>query len=166
MSAGETQSVEREIRIAARPDVIFAYFVDPGKMVKWKGVLAELDPRPGGIYRVNVTGREIARGEYVEIVPYQRVVFTWGWEGEGSPLPPGSSVVEVTLVPDGPETIVRLVHSRLPVVGAETYAVGWEHFLPRLAQVAAGSDPGPDPWVTAGMGESGPEPGSSQESKL
>ena len=27
---------------------------------------------------------------------------------------------------------------------------GWHHFLPRLATVAGGGDPGPDPWVTNG----------------
>jgi uncharacterized protein YndB with AHSA1/START domain len=151
MPVDSTGVVEREIRIAARPDVIFDYFVDPAKMTKWKGVWAELDPRPGGIYRVNVTGSEIARGEYLEIVPFSRIVFTWGWEGEGSPLLPGSSTVEVTLVPDGDATIVRLVHRGLPAIGFEGYAEGWQHFLPRLAQIASGGDPGPDPWVVGEM---------------
>src|SRR5258708_10425717 len=146
MPLGETRAIEREIRISARPDVIFDYFVDPVKMTKWKGVWAELDPRPGGVYRVNVTGREIARGEYVEIVPYSRIVFTWGWEGEGSPLQPGASTVEVTFVPHGDETIVRLVHSGLPVIGADEFAKGREHFVPRLPQTATGSDPQPEPW--------------------
>jgi uncharacterized protein YndB with AHSA1/START domain len=123
------------------------------KMRKWKGIWAELDPRPGGVYRVNITGREIARGEYVEVVPYSRIAFTWGWEGQGSPLEPGASLVEVTFVPDGDATIVRLVHSRLPVAGAEQFALGWEHFLPRLAQVSTGGDSGPDPWVSGGMPE-------------
>jgi uncharacterized protein YndB with AHSA1/START domain len=151
MPVDNTGIVEREVRIAARPDVIFDYFVDPAKMTKWKGVWAELDPRPGGIFRVNVTCHDIARGEYLEIVPFSRIVFTWGWEGEGSPLQPGSSTVEVTLVPDGDATIVRLVHRDLPVVGVDGYAEGWEHFLPRLAQIASGHDPGPDPWAVGEM---------------
>ena len=45
-------------------------------MVQWKGVDAALDPRPGGLYRVNVTCRETAIGEYVEVTPYSRIVFT------------------------------------------------------------------------------------------
>ena len=81
------------------PEVIFGFFTDPAKMVQWKGTEAMLDPRPGGTYRVNVTGREIARGEYLEITPYTRIVFTWGWE-EG-PITPGSTTVEVRLIPDG-----------------------------------------------------------------
>ena len=116
-------------------------------MKQWKGVEAQLDPRPGGIYRVNVTGRDIARGEYVEIVPYTKVVFTWGWEGDGAPLPPGGSTVEVTLTPEGSTTIVRLRHLGLTEQLATEHAVGWNHYLPRLVDAAAGRDPGPDPWT-------------------
>jgi uncharacterized protein YndB with AHSA1/START domain len=83
--------VEREIRIAARPETVFDFFVDPEKMVRWKGRRAELDPRPGGVYRVDINDQAIARGEYVEIDAPNRVVFTWGWEGNGIPVPPGSS---------------------------------------------------------------------------
>lgn len=138
--------VEREVRIAARPETIFGFFTDPDKMVRWKGMSAELDPKPGGIYRVNVTGRDIARGQYVEVRPYSKVVFTWGWES--GPLAPGSSTVEITLVPDGAETIVRLRHLGLPQEAREQHAEGWVHYMERLALVAAGQDPGPDLWCT------------------
>jgi len=143
--------VVREVRVAAKPETIFPFFTDPAKMVLWKGIQATLDPRPGGIYRVNVTGRDIARGEYVEIVPYSRVVFTWGWEGEGQPVPPGASTVEISLIPDGNGTLVRLRHSGLSQEVAAQHVEGWEHYLPRLAIAAAGGDAGPDPWAGAQM---------------
>jgi uncharacterized protein YndB with AHSA1/START domain len=139
--------VEKEVRIAARPEVVFEFFTDPVKMVRWKGVDAMLDPRPGGTYRVNVTGKEVALGEYVEIVPHSRIVFTWGWEG--SPIAPGSTTVEVTLTPDGDGTLLRLRHSGLAGEAALQHGEGWDHFLPRLALAAAGEDPGPDPWVNS-----------------
>ena len=139
--------VEREVRIDAPPEEIFKFFVDPEQMIRWKGVEATLDPRPGGIYRVNVTGTEVARGEYVEVSPNERVVFTWGWEGEGNPVPPGSSTVEITLVPDGAATIVRLRHHGLPGGPEDRHAEGWEHYLARLAVAVVGRDAGPDPWA-------------------
>jgi uncharacterized protein YndB with AHSA1/START domain len=143
--------VEREIRIEAPPDVVFKFFVDPEQMVRWKGVEATLDPRPGGVYRVNVTGQDVVRGEYVEVLPNERVVFTWGWEGEGNPVPPGASTVEITLVPDGRATIVRLRHHGLPGGPEDRHAEGWDHYLARLALAAGGNDAGPDPWAhTAG----------------
>lgn len=148
MAEGTAEAVVREIRVRARPETVFAYFTDPAKMMEWKGIEAELDPKPGGIYRVNVTGRDIARGEYVEVVPPSRVVFTWGWEAQDSPVPPGSSTVEVTLVPDGDVTIVRLRHYNLPSTEArDQHAHGWEHYLARLELAGSGQDPGKDPWV-------------------
>ena len=87
----------------------------------------------------------VARGEYVEIEPYTRVVFTWGWEGDGNPVPPGSTVVEVVLTPDGDGTILRLSHRDLPEAEREIHGHGWDHYLGRLAPAAAGRDPGPDP---------------------
>jgi uncharacterized protein YndB with AHSA1/START domain len=147
VSRTDVDYVEKEVRIAARPEVVFEFFTDPLKMVRWKGVDALLDPRPGGIYRVNVTGKEVALGEYVEIVPYSRIVITWGWEN--SPIAPGSTRVEITLVPDGDGTILRLRHSGLAGEAALQHAEGWDHFLARLALAAGGSDPGPDPWVAS-----------------
>ena len=143
----ERVPVEREVRIDAPPEVIFKFFVDPEQMIRWKGVEATLDPRPGGIYRVNVTGADVVRGEYVEVSPNERVVFTWGWEGEGNPVPSGSSTVEITLVPDGASTLVRLRHHGLPGGPEDRHAEGWEHYLARLAAAAAGRDAGPDPWM-------------------
>jgi uncharacterized protein YndB with AHSA1/START domain len=140
-------AIEKEVRIAARPETVFAFFTDPKKMVLWKGITAELEPRPGGIYRVNVTGKDIARGRYVEIMPPRRIVFTWGWEGEGHPLPPGTSTVEITLIPDGDATIVRLRHYGLSAALRDEHAMGWEHYLARLAIAAPGGSPGPDPMV-------------------
>ncbi len=148
----QSNAIEREIRIAARPEIVFAFFTDPQRMVRWKGLEATLDPRPGGIYRVDVTGTNVARGQYLEVVPNRRVVFTWGWEGEGQAIPPGASTVEVSLIPDGDGTILRLTHRDLPVEAQGAHAEGWEHYLPRLATAAAGGDPGPDPWAARAAG--------------
>jgi len=140
-------AVERVVRIAARPEIVYSYFVDEARMLEWKGVDATLDPRPGGVYRVNVTGRDIVRGEYVALEPYRRIVFTWGWEGEGQPLPPGSSTVEVTLTPDGDGTVLRLRHIGLAEALRSAHAEGWDHYLERLVVRAGGEDPGVDPWT-------------------
>ena len=129
---------------------MFAFFTDPEKMVQWKGRKAELDARPGGIYRVEINARTIVRGEYVELDPPNRVVFTWGWEGQESgegehAVPPGSSRVEVALVPDGDGTIVRLRHFDLPEQALDIHGQGWDLYLGRLEHAATGRDPGPDP---------------------
>ena len=148
--AVEPEEIVREIRIAARPEEVFSYFTDAEKLVVWKAASAELDARPGGRFRMDVTGRgDVARGEYIEIAPPHRVVFTWGWEGGDTPAPPAPSVVEVTLFPDGDGTLLRLVHRGVPEEIRSGSAEGWDHYLPRLALAAGGNDPGPDPWANA-----------------
>ena len=152
MQTEATDTITHEVMVHASPETIFAFFTDPQKMVLWKGRIAKLDPRVGGQYRVDINGHDIAEGEYLEIDPPHRVVFSWGWAGEGNPIPPGTSRVEITLTPDGDETIVHLVHSDLPAGAGKQHAEGWNHFLPRLAIAAAGGDPGPDPLAQATEG--------------
>lgn len=150
-----TQAVERELRIEARPETVYEYFVDPELMMRWMGTEAELDARPGGSLRINVDGDHIALGEYVELVPHERIVFTWGWEGPEAPVAPGSSTVEVTLAADGDATLLRLVHRDLrSAEAAAAHADGWDHYLPRLAAVPAGGA-GPDEWVGRAGGDQG-----------
>jgi uncharacterized protein YndB with AHSA1/START domain len=136
--------VELETRIAASPETVFAFFVDPERYGRWKGLGAELDPRPGGVYRVAMPGRSTMAGRYLEVEVLRRLVFTWGWEGHPE-VPPGSSTVEVTFVPGGDGTIVRLRHLGLPSAGMRTlHASGWSRYLDRLRVAVAGGDPGPD----------------------
>ncbi len=143
-SVGEQVVVE--VLVEATPETIFPFFTDPEKMTRWKGMSAALDPRPGGEYRCQVTPRSLALGEYLEVDPPKRVVFTFGWETEEG-VPPGSSTVEITLEPQGASTLVRLIHGGLGDEHREQHAVGWVHFFERLAVAAAGGDPGPDPWA-------------------
>jgi uncharacterized protein YndB with AHSA1/START domain len=144
----ETSVVERKIRIEAEPERVFPYFTDPQLMVRWIGIGATLDPRPGGVFRLNTVADYFFEGEYLVVEPHRRIVFTWGYGNfpeEPNPLPPGSSTVEVRLVADGEGTIVQLTH-RVPADLADFHAMGWEHYLGRLAAAATGADPGHDPF--------------------
>ena len=137
--------VRREQHIPAPPAAVFALLADPEKILRWMGTEAQVEPQPGGIYLVNVTGARFARGSFREVVPVHRLAYSFGWDGS-EVVPPGSSLVEIDLVeqPDG--TLLRLTHTGLP--NAEQcagHAEGWAHYLGRLAMVAGGRDPGPDP---------------------
>jgi uncharacterized protein YndB with AHSA1/START domain len=124
-------------RIAASPDAVFEFLVDPEKMVRWMGVEVELDPTPGGIFQVDVNGSDVALGTYVEIDRPHRVVFTWGWK-DTTEVPPGSSTVTFTLTSDGDTTVVELRHSGLPHGMNDQHSEGWGYFLPRLTLAAEG----------------------------
>jgi len=145
LAKASAELVEREIRIDAPPSVVFEFLTDPAKMVRWMGIEAVLEPWPGGQYAVNVSGRERVSGKVLEIIPERRLVVSWGWEDWSLPLPPGQSTVEITLQPDGEGTRLRLTHNGLPPDMRAFHRRGWDYALPRLAAVAAGRDPGPDP---------------------
>jgi uncharacterized protein YndB with AHSA1/START domain len=137
---------EKVLRIEARPEIVFAHFTDPARFAQWMGIEHKLDPVPGGVFRVNINGEDVAVGEFVEVKPPRRVVFTWGWQGSVD-VPPGSSTVEVDLVPEGSGTVLHFTHRGLPTAATESHGQGWDHFLPRLAMRASGIDPGPDRWL-------------------
>ena len=104
----------REIVIDASPETIWPFLTEPTRHVEWLGTDVEIDPRPGGVYRVLVGGQHQSAGEYLEVVPHEKVVFTFGWEEKDHPIPPGSTTIEITLHPEGEKTRVRLVHRGLP----------------------------------------------------
>jgi uncharacterized protein YndB with AHSA1/START domain len=147
----ETEAaVEVEVLIDASPETVFEFFTDAEKMILWMGRTAELEARPGGAFRCDMNGRDVALGEFVEVDPPRRAVFTWGWEGEGVAVEPGASTVEILLAPEGDGTRLRLAHRDLPSPeSAARHRGGWEHFTTRLAVAASGGDPGADPWATA-----------------
>jgi uncharacterized protein YndB with AHSA1/START domain len=101
------------------------------------GSKAEIDPRPGGLFRLDVDGEHIASGRLQEVDPPRRIVLTWGWEGSAG-VPPGSTTVEITLQPDGQGTLLRLRHSDLPSQAErDSHAAGWTGYLGRLAALKA-----------------------------
>jgi uncharacterized protein YndB with AHSA1/START domain len=157
MASVTETTVVRELSIAARPETVWEFLVDPEKVTRWMGVAATLEPHPGGEYRVEVLPGIVASGSFVEVDPPRRLVFTWGWEpshmeAPGSVVTPGSSTVEIELEPDGDGTRLRFEHRDLPGVEATaSHADGWDHYLPRLTAAASGDDPGRDPWLDREM---------------
>lgn len=135
MTDADTRVVEQTLRISARPETVWRYWTDPRRMCDWWGAAAELDPRPGGTCRVEMGGGPVMIGEYLELVPHERIVFSFGWEPtDGAPgVAPGSTRVEVTLTADAGDTIMTLRHTGLPAAIADEHRSGWEHFLPMLA---------------------------------
>src|SRR5215207_5478768 len=108
--------------IKASPATVFSFFTDRDRWLSWQGVTAEIDARPGGVFRMNVRGNGWASGRFTAVERHRRIVFTWGWEGDNSPIPPGSSTVEIALEPDGDNgTQLTLVHSGLPLPALDTH---------------------------------------------
>lgn len=151
--------VEVTIHVPAAPADVFAYLTNPARYVRWMGSEASLDPVPGGVYRVAMPDGFAAAGEFRRVEPPHLVVFTWGFAddeaasrtkgGEASSagaMPAGSTRVTVTLADQDGGTRLTLRHQDLPSEELRAgHDVAWNTYLPRLALVAAGGDPGADP---------------------
>ncbi|MCL1593621.1 MAG: SRPBCC domain-containing protein [Actinomycetia bacterium] len=132
-----------EQRIAAPPSTVYRYLTESDRWKLWQGADAKLDPRPGGIFSMIMGNGMNARGQFVELVPHERVVFTWGWIDQPG-IPPGSTTVEVVLSATDDGTLLVLTHRSIPDEESAMQQMGWLHYLPRLAIVAAGGSPEPD----------------------
>jgi uncharacterized protein YndB with AHSA1/START domain len=140
----DEQELRLERRIAAPRAIVYRHLTDSVRWARWQGATAEIEPTPGGMFRLAMANGTTAEGRFVELVPDERVLFTWGWRGSPS-VPPGSSTVEIELLADGDGTLVRLTHRGLPAEERAIHELGWRTYLPRLAMVASGGDPGPEP---------------------
>jgi uncharacterized protein YndB with AHSA1/START domain len=134
MSQANAVLVERYIN--ASPATVFSFFTSSERWLLWQGVEATIEPEPGGVFRVNVSGDGFASGRILEVVPDRRLVFTWGWESGPLPVPPGSSRVEIELLPDGPGTRLRLTHTGLPPEFVDLHQQGWGLYAGKLQSVA------------------------------
>lgn len=133
--------VTREV--AAPPGVVYSYLTESTKWSRWQGVDATIEAAPGGMFTMTMPNGTTARGRFVELVPHQKVVFTWGWVDHPG-LPPGTSTVEIEIEEKGNGSLITLTHHGLPAEEVEIHTVGWDHYLPRLATATEGRDPGPD----------------------
>lgn len=125
--------------VAAPPETVYSYLTESTKWSRWQGTEATIEARPGGIFLIKMPNGATARGEFVELIPDEKVVFTWGWVDHPG-VPPGSSTVEIeiTVVDNG--SLVTLTHRDLPDDEVEIHTKGWSHYLNRLGTVAEGGE--------------------------
>jgi uncharacterized protein YndB with AHSA1/START domain len=126
-------------RFKASPAKVFAAWIDPEKVKHWMGpgeikaVSAACDLRVGGRYRWvmrNPAGEEYdVGGVYREIVPDQKLVFTWAWKT----MPERETLVTVLFKPDGDGTLLTLTHEQfLDEDGRDHHQAGWNGALDKM----------------------------------
>ena len=131
----------------ASVDRVFAAWTDPVAIREWFGpkprslVSADIDLRVGGAWRFvvneSVEGRAVLHGEYKEIEPPQRLVFTWQFLREapdGSRTETPASTVTVTFVAEGVATRIHLRHEGIREEDARKgVGSGWTYSFGHLA---------------------------------
>lgn len=106
----------------------------------WTSSAVEIDLRPGGRYRLSMTdpgagADHVVGGEYVEVAPPERLVYTWTWETPGSPTGDLTTLVTVEFhEAPGDHTTVVLTHTGFTDgQQRDLHDQGWRACLANLA---------------------------------
>ncbi len=139
MAAG-TVRLHRVLR--ATPERVYRAFLDPDAMAKWlppngfTGHVHHVDATVGGTFRMsfmNFTTQHVHTfgGEYLELVPNQRIRHTDTFE---DPNVPGVMVTAVELRPVSTGTELAIVQEGIPeAIPVEACYLGWQESLELLA---------------------------------
>jgi uncharacterized protein YndB with AHSA1/START domain len=133
-------------RYAAPPAKLFEAWTRPEVMGRWLAPSPDMtcdattDVRVGGRYRIDMKSPDgthhIAVGVYEEIVPNERLVFTWSWEA--NPGHGENTIVTIDLKAAGDQTDLTLTHERF--VSSEqrdSHEKGWSAIAARLEELFA-----------------------------
>lgn len=130
--------------IAAKPEKVYRAFLEPDAVASWLppfGFLCtvhELDARVGGKHRMSfrnfTTGKSHSfGGEYKELVPGERLVYTDSFDGSNLP---GEMKVSVSLKSVSVGAEMSVVQEGVPdVIPLEACYLGWQESLQKLAKL-------------------------------
>lgn len=127
---------------------VFQAFVDPTQMTQWfcphgrTCILHELDVRPGGRYRIGLRAApdDVAtvNGEYREVVPPERLVMTWVWEGGENAGHETLVTLRFNKVPQGTELTLTHEFPGRPQAAVANHSRGWTSVFENLERYVAG----------------------------
>jgi uncharacterized protein YndB with AHSA1/START domain len=140
--AADKTSLEIKRFINAPRDQVYAAWTDPAQLKQWFGpekvqtrnLIA--DPRAVGKFRWDLTNSEGEKmtclGEYRELQPSKKIVFTWQWDDDED-WENHTSVVTVELSDRDNGTELRLIHEQLPnEASRDGHTEGWNSALDKL----------------------------------
>ena len=132
------------------PERLYRAFLDPDALVKWlppngfTGKMHHADARVGGTYKMSFTNFTSGKshafgGEYIELVPHQRLRWTDRFEDANLP---GEMKVTVSLKKVTVGTEVNIVQEGIPdVIPADACVLGWQESLTLLAKLVEAETP-------------------------
>lgn len=123
-----TASRQRVFRAWIEPEALQHWFRPRGMGV----TVSSLDARVGGSFRFDVEDGSSMVGTYLQIVPPEKLVFTWS----GGATQGRETVVTLDFLDQGPVTEVVLTHERLSTPEMRAlFGAGWQPLLDALAEV-------------------------------
>jgi uncharacterized protein YndB with AHSA1/START domain len=126
--------LERRVYIEAPRELVFKFFTDSKRWATWWGEGSSIEPKVGGRVLIRYPGGTEATGSVVELIPPERIVFTYGYV-TGQPIPPGTSLVTITLGDDRGNTQLQLTHEFAEAGVRDQHEQGWRYQLSLFSNV-------------------------------
>ena len=148
----ELGTIERELYIDARPEVVFAVVSDPDHVKEWWPDDARYEVVAGStgeIVFVDGDGEKREALTVVDVRPPTSFSFRWTHPAGEAAVEGNSLLVTFELVPQGGGTMLRFRETGFRERGWEAavleaayqdHVQGWDHFLPRLVAYAPTQD--------------------------
>ena len=130
--------LERSVLIRAERATVYRFFEESELFAAWWGEGSTIEPREGGAVRIVYPGGSVASGSVVAMEPGASVRFTFGYEGEGKPIAPGSTTVTMRFEDHPLGTLVSLSHAFDDAAVRDMHVPGWRYQLALFANAAAG----------------------------
>ena len=143
-SADGAGVVRIEDRYDTDIDDLWSAITDPVRLARWHGQI-EGDLRPGGEFRLYLEADDIdSTGRIDACEPPRRLVVTTRETDEsyrkGQGVPPFDAVKEITLTPDGDQTVLVLEVRGMPLDVIAFFGAGWQIHAENLAAYLAGRE--------------------------
>ena len=139
-----TSTIRLHRVLVAKPERVYRAFLTPEAVAKWLPpfgftcTVHELNAQVGGAHKMSFTNFTSGNshsfgGEYVELVPSEKIVYTDRFD---DPNLPGDMRTTVTLKAVSCGTDVTIVQEGVPeMIPAEMCYLGWQESLQQLAQL-------------------------------
>jgi len=136
-------SVEREVYVEARPEVVWAAVTQPETFARWYAFGgAEIDLRPGGRLVMRWDEHGEFRGFVEKVEPGRRFAYRYAVDPGVEPAPGNANLVEFTLTPEAEGTRLLVVESGFERLDdqqdVEQSAQAWDNALAALIELAPG----------------------------
>src|SRR5579862_990228 len=128
--------LDRTVVIKAAPETVFRFFTDSARWASWWGAGSTIDATPGGKMYIRHPNGVESLGEVLEVLPPERIAFTYGF-ASGKPIPPGSSRVTISLQRDQAGTRLHLLHEFAEAAPRDEHEQGWRFQLSLFSNVVA-----------------------------
>lgn len=114
------KAIKKNYYIHSTPEHIYTALTNPLTIEMWTGEPAIMNTVPGSEFSLwdgDITGINL------EFIENQKIKQQWYFEGEE-----GTSIVTITLYPEGAKTRIELLHIEIPDEAFENILEGWNQY--------------------------------------